>query len=148
MSYAPIIPVLWELLLGGPWGFSATPSSQTGKLHVQWETMSQKIRWEVSEDETWYWPWALPPHTYPSSSTHTHLNIHAHVRESERVRERSNWQRSNQSSHNVPFPFQTCRDQKNQANVRCAEEVGKHQNRKRVSSPRGTKTSLAFCLIV
>ena len=50
---------------------------QNGKLQVQWETLSQNIGWEFSEEDTAHWP-LISLHTRIQTVC-LHLNAHVHT---------------------------------------------------------------------
>jgi hypothetical protein len=61
-----------------PWELAVSQSTWISELQVQWETLSQKIRWRAAEDDTWHHPLA-PPHTWTHAYTHTHIYTHVYT---------------------------------------------------------------------
>lgn len=63
-----VTPVLGRQTGGTLW-LTGQPSSQIGGLLVQWETMSQNIKWGMIEKDIQYWVLA---------SAQTSINVHAY----------------------------------------------------------------------
>ena len=60
----------------------ATQSSQNGVIQVQWETLSQRERWKLVEEDTQWlninlWPSLI--HDDANMSTHTHTHTYTQI---------------------------------------------------------------------
>lgn len=78
-------PVLRKQRHEASWSLLTSQSPQVGKLQAQWETLSQKIKWAATKEDTYSQPLAsihtcehtyAQAHTLKDLYTHTHLYIH------------------------------------------------------------------------
>lgn len=77
MWYAPIIPVLWELLLGGSWGLVGY------SVQSNWEAPSS-VRDHVSKKSGGKYLRMKPDIDLEHPHTHIHLNTRANAHESQK----------------------------------------------------------------
>lgn len=64
-----VILVLERQRQSHAWGLLASKSSLIGELQVQWETLSQNIKWKEIEEDKGQWPLVF-------AATHVHMNMH------------------------------------------------------------------------
>lgn len=50
-GHGSVIPVLRKQIEEGSWAFLANQTRQIGKMQIQWETLSQKLQWRVTEED-------------------------------------------------------------------------------------------------
>jgi hypothetical protein len=60
------------------WG-SWTARLAINELHVQWETLSQKIRWEAAEEDLWTYRHHIHKPTNTQTYIYTSTHIHKHT---------------------------------------------------------------------
>lgn len=49
--HGSVIPVLGKQIEEGSWAVMANQTRRIGKVQIQWETMSQKVQWRVTEED-------------------------------------------------------------------------------------------------
>lgn len=50
-GHASVIPVLGKQIEEGSWAVMAKQTRRIGKVQIQWETLSQKVQWRVTEED-------------------------------------------------------------------------------------------------